>query len=48
MKAECSIPKLLEKISMKITREVEKPDKRLFFKNYLFCCHKPMQNCSRF
>lgn len=27
MKAECSTPKLLEKISMKIAREVEKPDK---------------------
>lgn len=31
MKAECSIPKLLEEISMKITRE-EKPDKTLFQK----------------
>lgn len=32
MKAECSIPTLLEKISMKTTREVKKPNKRSFKK----------------
>lgn len=35
MKAECSIPTLLEKISMKITREIEKPHKRLFKKLFM-------------
>jgi len=32
MKAEHSTSELLEKISMKINREVQKPDKRLFKK----------------
>lgn len=41
--AERSIPKLVEKISMKITREAEQPDKA-FFQTYLFRQHKPMQN----